>query len=136
MTSKPGFTNVSVQKFAVRVVTLRCWSGTGLNTGSLCLGSLVRRGLVFGFTAHQVWNQDENLTRMYIFEYGEPRSCESLPSRLKELESAIFGGIAMKLTAHRGVTVSNHGNVLEVISQPNVQRRPLTNKCSKIDVRW
>ena len=40
---------------------------------SLAWGKLDEKGLV-GFKAHQVWNQDENLTRMYIFEYESPEA--------------------------------------------------------------
>ena len=70
----------------------------------LVLGKLGEKGLM-GFTAHQVWNQDENLTRMYIFEYESPEAVKACLPVWKELETAIFGGIAMKLTAYRGVTV-------------------------------
>ena len=66
MTSKPGFTNVSVQKFASEgdlALFERNWS----EHRELVLGKLGEKRLV-GFTAHQVWNQDENLTRMYTFE--------------------------------------------------------------------
>ena len=61
MTSNPGFTNVSVQKFASEgdlALFERNWS----EHRELVLGKLGDKGLV-GFTAHQVWNQDENLTR-------------------------------------------------------------------------
>ena len=70
MTSKPGFTNVSVQKFASEgdlALFERNWS----EHRELVLGKLIEKGLV-GFTAHKVWNQDENLTRMYIFKYESP----------------------------------------------------------------
>ena len=105
MTSKPGFTNVSVQKFASEsdlALFERNWS----EHWDLVLGKLGAKGLV-GFTAHQVWNQDENLTRMYIFEYGRPEAVKACLPVWKELETAIFGGIAMKLTANRGVTVES-----------------------------
>ena len=103
MTSKPGFTNVSVQKFASEgdlALFERNWS----EHRELVLGKLGEKGLV-GFTAHQVWNQDENLTRMYIFKYESPEAVIACLPVWKELETAIFGGIAMKLTAYRGVTV-------------------------------
>ena len=103
MTSKPGFTNVSVQKFASEgdlALFERNWS----EHRELVLGKLGDKGLV-GFTAHQVWNQDENLNRMYIFEYESPEAVNACLPVWKELETAIFGGIAMKLTAYRGVTV-------------------------------
>ena len=70
MTSKPGFTNVSGQKFASEgdlPLFERNWS----EHRELVLGKLSEKGLV-GFTAHKVWNQDENLTRMYIFKYESP----------------------------------------------------------------
>ena len=105
MTSKPGFTNVSVQKFASEgdlALFERNWS----EHRELVLGKLGDKGLV-GFTAHQVWNQDENLTRMYIFEYESPEALKACPPVWKERETAIFGGIAMKLTAYRGVTVES-----------------------------
>ena len=56
MTSKPGFTNVSVQKFASEsdlALFERNWS----EHWELVLGKLGEKVLV-GFTAHQVWNQD------------------------------------------------------------------------------
>ena len=56
MTSKPGFTNVSVQKFASEgdlALFERNWS----EHRELVLGKLGEKALV-GFTAHQVWNQD------------------------------------------------------------------------------
>ena len=56
MTSKPGFTNVSVQKFASEgdlALFERNWS----EHRELVLGKLCEKALV-GFTAHQVWNQD------------------------------------------------------------------------------
>ena len=105
MTSNPGFTNVSVQKFASEgdlALFERNWS----EHRELVLGKLGEKGLV-GFTAHQVWNQDENLTRMYIFEYESPEAVTACLPVWKELETAIFGGIAMKLTAYRGVTVES-----------------------------
>ena len=67
---------------------------------------LGEKGLV-GFTAHQVWNQDENLTRMHIFEYECPEAVKACLPVWKELETAIFGGIAMKLKVYRGVTVES-----------------------------
>ena len=57
MTSKPGFNNVSVQKFASEgnlALFERNWS----EHGELVLGKLGEKGLV-DFTAHQVWNQNE-----------------------------------------------------------------------------
>ena len=57
MTSNPGFTNVSVQKFASEgdlALFERNWS----EHRELVLGKLGEKGLV-GFTAHQVWNQNE-----------------------------------------------------------------------------
>ena len=56
MTSKPGSTNISVQKFASEddlVLFGRNWSAHK----ELVLGKLGEKALV-GFTAHQVWNQD------------------------------------------------------------------------------
>ena len=56
MTSKPGFTNVSVQKFVSEgdlALFERNWS----EHWELVLGKLGEKALV-GFTAHQVWNQD------------------------------------------------------------------------------
>ena len=64
----------------------------------LVLGKLGEKELV-GFTAHQVWKQDENLTRMYIFEDESPEAVRACLRVWKELETAIFRGIAMKLTA-------------------------------------
>ena len=49
----------------------------------------------------------ENFTRMYIFEYESPEAVKACLPVWKELETAIFGGIAMKLTAYRGVTVES-----------------------------
>ena len=72
----------------------------------LVLGKLGEKGLI-GFTAHQVWNQDKNLTRMYIFEDESPEAVKACPSVWKELETAIFSGITMKFTAYRGVTVES-----------------------------
>ena len=66
MTSKPGFTNVSVQKFA--------------SEGDL---ALFERNL----SEHR---------ELVLGKLGE-----------KGLETAIFGGIAMKVTAYRGVTVES-----------------------------
>ena len=105
MTSNHGFTNVSVQKFASEgdlALFERNWS----EHRELVLGKLGEKGLV-GFTAHQVWNQDENLTRMYIFEYESPEAVKACIPVWKELETALFGGIAMKLTAYRGVTIES-----------------------------
>ena len=105
MTSNAGFTNVSVQKFASEgdlALFERNWS----EHRDLVLGKLGAKGLV-GFTAHQVWNQDENLTRMYIFEYESPEAVKACLHVWKELETAIFGGIVMKLKAYRGVTVES-----------------------------
>ena len=105
MTSKTGFTNVSVQKFASEgdlALFERNWS----EHRELVLGKLGEKGLV-GFKAHQVWNQDENLTRMHIFEYESPEAVKACIPVWKKLETATFGGIAMKLTAYRGVTVES-----------------------------
>ena len=105
MTSKPGFTNVSVQKFASEgdlALFERNWS----EHRELVLGKLGEKGLV-GFTAHQVWKQNENLTRMNIFECETPEAFKACLPVWKELETAIFGGIAMKLAAYRGVTVES-----------------------------
>ncbi len=105
MTSKLGFTNVSVQKFASEgdlALFERNWS----EHREPVLGKLGDKVPV-GFTAHQVWNQDENLTRMYIFEYESQEAVKACLPVWKELETAIFGGIAMKLTAYRGVTVES-----------------------------
>ena len=103
MTSKPGFTNVPVQKFASEgELALFEWNWS--EHRELVLSKLDKKGL-FGFTAHQVWNQDENLTRMYIFEYECPEDVKAYFPVWKELETAIFGGIAMKLSAYSGVTV-------------------------------
>ena len=100
MTSNHGFTNVSVQKFASEgdlALFERNWSEH----------RELREKELVGFTAHQVWNQDENLTRMCIFEYESPEAVKTCLPVWKELETAIFGGIAMKLTAYRGVTVES-----------------------------
>ena len=105
MTSNAGFTNVSVQKFASEgdlALFERNWS----EHRELVPIKLGEKGLV-GFTAHQVWNQDENLTRMYIFEYECPEAVTACLPVWKELETAIFGGIAMKLTAYRGLKVES-----------------------------
>ena len=68
------------------------------------LGNLGEKGL-FAFTAHQVWNQDENLTRMHIFECESSEAVKACLPVWKELETATFGGVAMKVTAYHGVTV-------------------------------
>ena len=97
MTSKPGSTNISVQKFASEddlVLFGRNWSVHK----ELVLGKLGEKGLV-GFTAHQVWNQDENLTRMYIFEYESPEAVKACLPIWNELETAIFERRPM---THRG----------------------------------
>ena len=44
---------------------------------------------------------------MYIFEYESPEAVKACLPVWTELETAIFGGIAMKLTAYRGVTVES-----------------------------
>ena len=75
MTSKAGFTNVSVQKFASEgdlALFERNWS----EHRELVLGKIGEKGLV-GFIAHQVWNQDENLSRLYIFEYESPEAVKA-----------------------------------------------------------
>ena len=105
MTAQPAFPNASVHTFASEgdlALFERNWS----EHRELVLGKLGEKGLV-GFTAHQVWNQDENLTRMYIFEYESPEAVKACLPVWNELETAIFGGIAMKLTAYRGVTVES-----------------------------
>ena len=104
--SSAGFTNVSVQKFASEgdmVLFERNWD----EHSELVLKKLGQRGLL-SFTAHKILNQDEDLTRMYIFEYDvfEYESAKAMQACLpiwKGLETALFGNIAMKLTAYRGV---------------------------------
>ena len=103
MSSIGGFTNVSVQKFASEgdlVLFERNWS----EHKELVLKKLGEKGLI-GFTSQKVWNQDEDLTRMYIFEYESPDAIKACLPVWKELEVALFGGIAMKVTAYRGVTL-------------------------------
>ena len=97
MTFKPGFTNVSVQKFASDGdLALFEWNWS--EHRELVFGKLGAKRLV-GFTAHQVWNQDENLTRMYIFEYGRPEAVKACLPVWNELETAIFERRPM---THRG----------------------------------
>ena len=68
----------------------------------LALKKLGQRGLL-SFTAHKILNQDEDLTRMYIFEYESAEAVQACLPIWKGLETALFGNIAMKLTAYRGV---------------------------------
>ena len=99
--SSAGFTNVSVQKFASEgdmVLFERNWD----EHNKLVLKKLGQRGLL-SFTAHKILNQDEDLTRMYIFEYGSAEAVQACLPIWKGLETALFGNIAMKLTAYRGV---------------------------------
>ena len=100
-----GFTNASVQKFASEgdmALFERNWD----EHSELVLKKLGQRGLL-SFTAHKIVNQDQDLTRMYIFEYESAEAVQACLPIWKELETAIFGGIAMKLTAYRGVTVES-----------------------------
>jgi|TARA_Y200000002_G_C22359747_1_gene528566 hypothetical protein len=99
--SSAGFTNVSVQKFASEgdmVLFERNWD----EHSELVLKKLGQRGLL-SFTAHKILNQDEDLTRMYIFEYESAEAVQACLPIWKGLETALFGNIAMKLTAYRGV---------------------------------
>ena len=99
--SSAGFTNVSVQKFASEgdmVLFERNWD----EHSELVLKKLGQRGLL-SFTAHKILNQDEDLTRMYIFEYESAEAVQACLPIWKGLETALFGNTAMKLTAYRGV---------------------------------
>lgn len=105
MASKVGFTNVSVQKFASEgdlVLFERNWA----EHKDLVLQKLGEKGMV-GFTSQKVWSQDEDLTRMYIFQYESPEAVKACLPVWKELETALFGGIAMKITAYRGMTLES-----------------------------
>ena len=96
-----GFTNVSVQKFASEgdmALFERNWD----EHSELVLKKLGQRGLL-SFTAHKIVNQDQDLTRMYIFEQESAEAVQACPPIWKELETALFGNIVMKLTAYRGV---------------------------------
>ena len=44
---------------------------------------------------------------MYIFKYESPEAVKACLPVWKELESILFGGIAMKFTAYRGVTLES-----------------------------
>ena len=70
MSKQASFTNVSVQKFATEADAAlfdRNWS----EHGPVLLKKLGELGMV-SFSATKVWNQDDELTRMYIFEYESP----------------------------------------------------------------
>ena len=105
MSSAGGFINVSVQKFASEgdlALFERNWS----EHKDLVLQKLGAKGMI-GFTSQKVWNQDEDLTRMYIFKYESPEAVKACLPVWKELESILFAGIAMKVTAYRGVTLES-----------------------------
>ena len=102
MSAAASFTNVSVQKFASEgdaALFERNWN----QHGPVLLEKLGKLGLV-SFTATKVWNQDEDLTRMYIFEYESPEAVKACLPVWKEIEKLVFAGISMKVTAYRGVS--------------------------------
>ena len=71
MSAQASFTNVSVQKFASEgdaALFDRNWT----EHSPVLLKKLGDLGMV-SFSATKVWNQDGDLTRMYIFEYESPR---------------------------------------------------------------
>lgn len=78
MSSVGNFTNVSVQKFASEGDIALFGRNWGEHSPVL-LKKLSDLGLI-SFTATKVWNQEDDLTRMYIFEYESPDAVNaSLP---------------------------------------------------------
>lgn len=102
MSKQASFTNVSVQKFATEADAAlfdRNWS----EHGPVLLKKLGELGMV-SFSATKVWNQDDELTRMYIFEYESPEAVKACLPVWKEIEKLVFVGVSMKVTAYRGVS--------------------------------
>ena len=71
-----------------------------MNTAQLVLKSFGQRGLL-SFTAHKIVNQDQDLTRMHIFEYESAKVQHAF--LFGRNLGCIVRNIAMKLTAYRGV---------------------------------
>ena len=105
MSSVGSFTNVSVQKFASEgdvALFERNWG----EHGPVLLKKLGELGLT-SFTATKVWNQEDGLTRMYIFEYESPDAVKACLPVWKEIEKIVFAGVSMKVTAYRGVALES-----------------------------
>lgn len=102
MSAQASFTNVSVQKFATEADAAlfdRNWS----EHGPVLLKKLGELGML-SFSATRVWNQDDDLTRMYVFEYESPEAVNTCLPVWKEIEKLVFAGVSMKVTAYRGVS--------------------------------
>ena len=99
MSKQASFTNVSVQKFATETDAAlfdRNWS----EHGPVLLKKLGELGML-SFSATKVWNQDDELTRMYVFEYESPEAVNACLPVWKEIEKLVFAGVSMKVTAYR-----------------------------------
>lgn len=81
---------------------LPCLSVIGASTDRPCWKNWGKLGLMT-FTATKVWNQDDGLTRMYIFEYESPEAVKACLPVWKDIEKLVFSGVSMKVTAYRGV---------------------------------
>ena len=101
MSTAASFTNVSVQKFASEGDTALFERNWGQH-GPALLEKLGKLGLMT-FTATKVWNQDDGLTRMYIFEYESPEAVKACLPVWKDIEKLVFSGVSMKVTAYRSV---------------------------------
>ena len=102
MSAKASFTNVSLQKFASEgdaALFDRNWT----EHSPVLLKKLGDLGMV-SFSATKAWNQDGDLTRMYIFEYESPEAVNACLPVWKEIEKLVFAGVSMKVTAYRGVS--------------------------------
>ena len=102
MSAQASFTNVSVQKFASKgdaALFDRNWT----EHSPVLLKKLGDLGMV-SFSATKVWNQDGDLTRMYIFEYESPEAVNACLPVWKEIEKLVFAGVSMRVTAYRGVS--------------------------------
>ena len=102
MSAQASFTNVSVQKFTSEgdaALFDRTWT----EHSPLLLKKLGDLGIL-SFSATKVWNQDGDLTRMYIFEYESPVAVNACLPVWKEIQKLVFVGLSMKVTAYRGVS--------------------------------
>ena len=86
MSKQASFTNVSVQKFATETDAALFDPLVGTARSSEKLGEL---GMV-SFSATKVWNQDDELTRMYIFEYESPEAVKACLPVWKEIEKLVL----------------------------------------------
>ena len=105
MSTVGSFTTVSVQKFASEgdvALFERNWG----EHSPVLLKKLGDLGLI-SFTATKVWNQEDGLTRMYIFEYESPDAVKACLPVWKEIEKIVFAGVSMKVTAYRGVALES-----------------------------